>query len=187
MKKSGGPKLSRAIGYIRKRVPSFDLPPYEGRRYEAMVPDTLDIQERIALAVNGLTGATDPEKNHLLYFRVEFRSNPPMMKHSHSDICQVKFMESLPLMRLASGSTLNEGVDPVWMSVALRLIGPDGLVYWPSLPWAKYPDFPPTGRNMFLSTRPAMNNPSRRSLLSWPKAWQSLMTPPWWKWRSSIT
>ena len=67
-KKSGGPKLSRAIGYIRKRVPSFDLPPYEGRRYEAMVPDTLDIQERIALAVNGLRSIAI-EKDDLAYFK----------------------------------------------------------------------------------------------------------------------
>ena len=129
------------IEYIRRRIPPFRVPAHKGRRYEAMVPDTLDIQERIALAVNGLTGPTDPEKDHLLYFRVNFRSNPPSMSHGPSDICQVKFMESLPLMRLASGSKLNSQVDRAWMATALRNIGPDGLMYWPSLPWAQYADW----------------------------------------------
>ena len=40
-------------------------------------------------------------------------------------------MEALPLLRLATGSSLNDHVDPVWMSGILRSIGPDGLVYLP--------------------------------------------------------
>ena len=136
-------KQCESIPYIRTRseVPPFDTPPYKGRRYQATVPDTLDIQERAALAVNGLTGPTDPDKDHLLYFRVNFSANPPVMSHGRSDICQSKFMEALPLMRIASGSDLNAQVDEVWMSAALRMIGQDGLVYWPSLPWAKKPDW----------------------------------------------
>ena len=102
-----------SIEYIRKDIPAFKAPPYNGRRYEDLVPATLDIQERAALAVNGLTGPTDPDKDYLLYFRVNFRSKPPSMSHGLSDICQVKFMESLPLMRLASGSSLNDNIDPV--------------------------------------------------------------------------
>ena len=129
------------IKYIRAEIPQFNVPAYAGWRCEDSVPDTLDIQERIALAVNGLTGPTDPDKDQLLYFRVNFRSNPPSMSHGPSDICQVKFMESLPLMRLASGSALNDHVDPVWMTTALRLLGPDGLAYWPALPWARRPDW----------------------------------------------
>ena len=129
------------VDHIRKRTPPFRVPAYKGRRYEAMVPDTLDIQERTALAVNGLTGPTDPDKEHLLYFLINFRSNPPSMSHGPADICQVKFMEALPLMRLASGSTLNKQVDRAWMGTALRNIGPDGLMYWPSLPWAQYADW----------------------------------------------
>jgi len=106
-----------------------------------MVPDTFDIQSRCALAVNGLTGPTDTDRDHLLYFPVNFSANPPSMRHSKSDICQTKFMEALPLMRLASGSNLNDHVDPIWMATALRMIGPDGLVYWPALPWGKKPDW----------------------------------------------
>ena len=152
VKGASRPPTSEFAGnHIRQRIPSFDVPEYRGRRYEAMVPDTLDIQERISLAVNGLTGPTDPDKDHLLYFRVNFRSNPPSMSHGPSDICQMKFMEALPLMRLASGSALNDHVDPVWMATALRMIGPDGLAYWPTFPWAGYPDWaepgPPGGKH----------------------------------------
>lgn len=129
------------IKYIRNDIPTFDIPAYNGQRYEALVPDTLDIQERAALAVNGLTGPTDPEKDHMLYFTVSFLSNPPRMIHRGSDICQTKFEEALPLMRTISGSSLNNHVDPVWMTNALRQIGPDGLSYWSFFPWAQYPDW----------------------------------------------
>ncbi|MAG35295.1 MAG: hypothetical protein CL878_03475 [Dehalococcoidia bacterium] len=134
---AGQEQSTVSIPHIRETIPSFDVPDYHGQRYEALVPDTLDIQERAALAVNGLTGPTDPDKDYLLYFRVLFSAHPPMMRHETSDICQTKFMEALPLMRLASGSDQNPDVDPVWMATALRTLGPDGLVYWPALPWAK--------------------------------------------------
>ncbi|NUQ66468.1 MAG: twin-arginine translocation signal domain-containing protein [Pirellulales bacterium] len=39
------------VPYICHEVSHFEVPPYEGDRYEAMVPDTLDIQERAILAL----------------------------------------------------------------------------------------------------------------------------------------
>jgi hypothetical protein len=124
-----------------RQIPDFAVPPYRGDRYRSLVPDTLDLQERARLAVNGLTGPTDPKKDHLLYFNADFRTHPPVMWHRGSDICQTKFEESLPLMRLASGSAHNDHVDPVWMALALRQIGPDGLCYWPLLPWIQAVDW----------------------------------------------
>jgi hypothetical protein len=55
------------------------------------------------------------------------------MQHDFSDWVQnvEGLMESLPLLRVATGSTQNDHVDPVWMSVLLKKIGPDGLVYVP--------------------------------------------------------
>ncbi len=128
-----------AIKHIRSEVPAFEVPAFAGNSYEQMVPDTLDIQERIALAVNGLTGPTDPDKDYLVYFFAILRTDPPVMQHTTSDICQIKHMESLPLMRLASGSGLNDHIDPFWMKAAMQMIGPDGLAYWPAFPWAPYP------------------------------------------------
>src|SRR6185369_8543400 len=49
--------------------------------------------------------------------------------------------EALPLMRTISGSDLHNEVDIAWMSTALSSIGPDGLVYWPAVSWAKKPDW----------------------------------------------
>lgn len=130
-----------SMPFIRKDIPDFTLPDYPGASYDDLIPDTFDIQERAALAVNGLTGPTDPDRDYMLYFRVNFSANPPVMTHGIADFCQTKFMESLPLMRMASGSDQSREVDPVWMATALRLIGPDGLIYWPAFPWAARPDW----------------------------------------------
>ena len=133
-----GWKPGDPIGYIRQEIPHFTVPAYAGERYEALVPDTLDLQERMALAVNVLTNATDPLADYEIYFWGRIRSNPPVMRHDYSDLCEMKFMEALPLMRLGSGSELNPQVERRWMEVALHQIGPDGLAYWPTKgrPWA---------------------------------------------------
>ncbi len=126
------------IGYIRQNVPAFSTPVYKGERYQALVPDTLDLQERAAWAVNVLTRATDPQMDYEMYFSVDIQRNPPMMDHNFSDICVVKFMEALPLMRLVSGNRDNLEVDRRWREVALHNLGPDGIYYYPlrGRPWA---------------------------------------------------
>lgn len=141
-------KLARAqapenwkIEYIREKIPEFEIPPYRGTRYEDRVPDTLDIAERAKLGMNCLTGITDPKADCEIYFGVEFFRNPPVMSHDFSDWCQnvEGMMESLPLLRMATGSDLNSNVDRVWMESLLKSVGPDGLVYYPfnGTPWAR--------------------------------------------------
>lgn len=93
------------------------------------MPDTLDIAERAKLAINGLTGPTDPEADYELYWLVYFWSNPPIMKHQWADFVQRKFEDSLPLLRIVTGSDLNQHVDRAWMESFLHSIGPDGLYY----------------------------------------------------------
>ena len=126
------------IGYIRQEIPEVPAPSYPGERYEALVPDTLDLQERAALAVNVLTRSTDPEADYELYFNLDCRRNPPLMDHNFNGICDCKFMEALPLMRLVSGSRENIDVDRVWREVALHNLGPDGIYCYPlrGRPWA---------------------------------------------------
>jgi hypothetical protein len=119
------------IGYINPNVCAPEISPYEGESYEELVPDTPDVQERIALAVGGLTGPTDPEADHELYFWADFFANPPMLYHSFDDWCQPKLMEALPLLRTASGSAAASGVDESWRRSLVRSIGPDGLSYSP--------------------------------------------------------
>ncbi len=132
------PKRSDSIRYIREEIPAFNVPAYEGESYTAIAPDTLDLQERARLAVNGLTGPTDAEADYEIYSHVGIYGNRPVMHHGHNDHLQMKFQEALPLMRLITGSHLNEQVDRRWMEVVLHMQGPDGLLYYPVVgrPWA---------------------------------------------------
>jgi len=131
-------KRGDPIGYVQDQAPEFDVAPFEGERYEAMVPDTLDLQERAELAVNVLTEATDPQADHEIYWLTHIGHNPIFMQHDFSDHCQCKFLEALPLMRIISGLDRNEHVDRKWMEVLLRQQGDDGLLYTPlkGRPWA---------------------------------------------------
>ena len=125
------------IGYINPQIPAFDVPSYPGQRYEALVPDTLDLEDRAALGINGITGPTAPEADHEIHFLAFFGRNPPMMELDYSSDVQGKLQESLPLLRLITGSDLNSEVDRCWMQVTLKMQGPDGLLYSPmkGRPW----------------------------------------------------
>jgi hypothetical protein len=129
------------VSYIRETIPSFEIPPYAGERYEDEVPDTLDIADRARLGINCLTGITDPKADHEIFWSADFFRDPPVVGHDWSDWCQnvEGMMESLALLRLASGSDQNSNVDRVWMETLLKSIGPDGLVYVPldGRPWAR--------------------------------------------------
>ena len=126
------------INYINPKPPEIKLPTYPGERYQAVVPDTLDLAERAKLAVRGLTGPLDPNADYELYWYAMFRRNPPIMWHNFNDHVQIKFHEALPLMRLITGSRLNEHVDRRWMQVVAQMQGPDGLLYYTKIgrPWA---------------------------------------------------
>ena len=130
------------IRYIQERTPEVPMPAYPGEWYDDMVPDTLDLAERAALGVNGLTCPADPDADYEVYWWVDFFRNPPVMVHggAETDAFQwAKFMEALPLMRIMSGSELNEQVEQRWMQVLFQMIGPDGLAYVPLVgrPWAR--------------------------------------------------
>ena len=110
------------IHYMRTEIPVFSIPPYKGKRYTALVPDTIDLAENCRKAVHCLTSLTDSKLDYDTYFS----GGPP---HCFSDICGVKWQEALPLMRIASGSTESMQVDETWMKSQLKAIGPDGLFY----------------------------------------------------------
>ena len=137
------------IDYIRKDIPNLELPEYRGASYEALVPDTLDIQERALLGINGTTSPTDPERDYELYWLVSFYRNPPGMYHQIHDHVQSKFLESVPLLRTMTGSHHNIHVDRRWFEVLLHWQGPDGCFYEPvdrKRPWSDttFFDFYPT-------------------------------------------
>jgi hypothetical protein len=129
------------IHYLREDIPHFEIPPYRGKSYEDKVPDTLDLAETLKLGIHGLTGIADANADNEIYWLADFFRNPPVVAHDFSDWVQIQegLMEALPLLRLATGDSLNSQVDPVWMASMLKSVGPDGLVYVPlnGRPWGR--------------------------------------------------
>jgi hypothetical protein len=116
--------------YTNPTIPEFALPAQSGARYTTLAPATLDLQERAALAIQGLTGRTDPESDYEIYYVTALGLNPPFLGHWRWDIWnQMWYHAALPLMRLISGSDHNAHVEEHWTRVLLHMQAPDGLLY----------------------------------------------------------
>ena len=121
------------IRYIRTGDPQAKVPRIKGKREEeALVPDTLNLEELARLVVNHMTGIACLEKDGEIYYQPDLQAVPPRYSLSAgSGQLWPKYMEALPLMRLMSGSTQGLEVDKKWAEVILKSIGPDGLYYLP--------------------------------------------------------
>jgi hypothetical protein len=104
------------------------------------VPDTLDLVDRAALALNALTGPLDAEYDYELYFMVRFCQNPAVMYHEGTGLPtnNPKFAEAQPMMRVMSGSAIGLEIQHAMMRAMLQSIHPDGLYYSPleRRPWS---------------------------------------------------
>ncbi len=104
----------------------------------AKVPDTLDLSARAALALNGLGGNIDPELM-TMYGIIQFCTKRPYFSHwaSAETLCDPKFAESFPLMRVMSGSDQYTDLEKKFRDAILSRVD-DGL-YWdkvnPRRPW----------------------------------------------------
>jgi hypothetical protein len=130
------------IPYARTTAPDFHVPPYRGEWYDDTVPDTLDLTERLRLAVHASTSIADPVADDEVFWIVDFLRNPPVMTHDFNDwVLQLEgLLEGVPLGRTACGSTENAEVDHTWMANwVLKGLGPDGLLYVPmgGRPWGR--------------------------------------------------
>jgi len=111
------------------------VPP--GTSYEAHVPDTLDLAARGELAVRGMLNTLDPSLM-MMYGLAHFNTRTPFLRHWSADIpLDPKLAESLPLMRLMSGTRYQESLEQAYRAELLSRID-DGL-YWdrftPLRPW----------------------------------------------------
>lgn len=111
---------------------------YSGRRYRASVPDTLDLAERAALAINSLGGVIDPASHYQMYFLVRYAVKTPYMQHHSADTtCDPKLAESFAMMRLMCGSDQYAEIEAGQRAELISRIE-DGL-YWnrvdPACPW----------------------------------------------------
>lgn len=126
----------------------------EGQRYDTEVPGTLDLAERARIAINGLTGVLDPRGIHEMYFIVGFACHPPFMYKGTTGwpTNNPKFAESLPMMRIMSGSEQNLELERDMLQSMAEHIGEDGLFYAiarPDRPWHEGVEhkYPKTGED----------------------------------------
>jgi len=142
-----------------------------GTRYEANVPDTLDLTYHARMAINGMGGNIDPERM-TMYGLVRFCSPRPHLAHwaSAETLCDPKFAESFPLMRLMCGSDQYLDLEVRFRQELVSRIQ-DGL-YWdrytPERPWRN--DYAPTfygkGKDEDFATLPGTGR-MIRALLVW--------------------
>lgn len=128
-------EASQDVYYVRKDIPRFEIPPYEGERYEDLVPYTLDLAEMARLAINGLTGPNDPDAGYEIWFEAWWFRNPPMMRHEWSSGSQAKFLGPMLLMRLITGSDDHIDIERKMIESWLKMIDDRGYYHRPNRPW----------------------------------------------------
>ena len=106
-------------------------------RYEAQVPDTLDLAERARLSVNSLTGSCDPAFNYETVHNGHLDYNPAFLNMWTGGPCHPKVLHVLPLMRLMSGSTQHIDYDEKMLDFALDNVDEKGVWWLPrkGAPW----------------------------------------------------
>ena len=135
------------------------------------VPDTLDLAERGALAINGLGGNIDQDLM-TMYGQIHFCAKRPHFQHwaSAETLCDPKFAESFPLMRIKSGSDQYADLERGFRDAVLSRV--DEGLYWdrvnPRRPWrnAYAPAFYGVGKDEDFCTVPGAGR-LLRAVLVW--------------------
>lgn len=143
----------------------------KGTRYKAAVPDTLDLADRARLAINGLGGNIDPELM-TMYGQIQFGCERPHFSHwaSAETLCDPKFGESFPLMRIMSGSEQYLDLESEFKKSMISRI--DSGLYWdkcnPKRPWRNSyaPAFYGEGKDEDFATLPGGGR-MLRALMVW--------------------
>ena len=129
-------RVEREMDYVDKQVAEAEIPVphFEGERYEAQVPDTLDLTDNARFAINAYTRMLDPAMDYRFFGNANFVRKPPLLWLGGPYGGISKHLESLPLMRIMSGSSYNVEMDKKFMEGRLHLAGEDGFFY---APWSK--------------------------------------------------
>ena len=112
-------------------------------RYQAEVPDTLDLAVRGALALRAITNSVDPRFLYNSCQGAHLDHRTPYMSWRTGGPCLQKPIHALPGLRIMTGSTVNADVDARMLESITRDIEEDGLWWLKSLedrPWRAVPD-----------------------------------------------
>jgi hypothetical protein len=120
---------------------NIPLGDYTGERYEALVPDTLDLAQEAGKIVNFLTRAVSPRRtDYAVYHLMHLGYNPAILEVCDGGLQNqnAKWAEAVIPLRVMSGSTLNKGGERAVVGALVRITGKDGLCYVPvkNRPWA---------------------------------------------------
>jgi len=143
-------KASTATKNIKPKVPQVKLQAPSGDRYEATVPDTLDLAHRAELALKGLANVADPKDGYMQWFYLHWGHNPPYMRHAYNDIdCTSKLWDCFAKLRVMCGSEQFLDVEQGMENTLLSFLDKDdGLLYAkydPKRPWIydnEYTNYP---------------------------------------------
>jgi hypothetical protein len=102
----------------------------KGQRYEATVPDTLDLAERATLTVNSLTGFINP--SHYYFGFTDVLLKKPVSTHPLTWNLPCEYIFALPMSRTMSGSEQNLEIEYGTMRSYLEGMAPDGIIYSPA-------------------------------------------------------
>ena len=151
-------RIERELGYVDERIAAAEIPEprFEGEHYKADVPDTLDLTDNALYAINAYTRMLDPAMDYRLFGNANFVRKPPLLMLGGPYGCMSKQLESLPLMRIMTGSSYNIETDKKCMEGRLHMAAEDGFFY---APWSKVAWMPgylsgaPVGLDIVSQTR----------------------------------
>ncbi len=151
-------RIERELDYLDEKVAEAELPPpqFDGERYEAEVPDTLDLTDHARYAINAYTRMVDPALDYRFCGNANFVRKPPVIIMGGAYECTSKQLESLVLMRVMSGSMYNVEIDNKLMGSMLHMTAKDGFSYapWCKVAWQpSYLSGAPVGQDMVSVTK----------------------------------
>jgi hypothetical protein len=96
-----------------------------------------DLPYRAGLAINCLTRLLDESQDYLPYFDARYDAKPPVAIHIRWDYGDAvgRYTDAIKLARIMSGNTDNLDRDAALQRWAERLLGEDGLSWWPNSPY----------------------------------------------------
>jgi hypothetical protein len=132
--------LSLAVVLVSTTITLGDVSKYDkvlnetaiqprGERYEATVPDTLDLAERARASINCMAGIINPEKYYYSYTNVSW-SNPVQL-HALTWNLPCEYVFSFPLARAMCGSEQALDIEAGTMRSYLSQLDDDGVIYSP--------------------------------------------------------